>query len=184
MDGIERLNQLYKEKLILQDFNDNSATSGGSGKYREDLCKDNLGFMTYDYNQTTTILNRAHEEEHEGFNLAPVMPAIANWLNDGKYFHFTESIRSVKTEGWGITTNATGNVLYKALQLFDYFWSEEGNRLMSYGPEAWIDGTIEYMGRTVPKLSAKALEELATLAAGNYTNYYRRFRRNITYWLY
>lgn len=175
MDGLERLNQLYKEKLILQDFNDNSATSGGSGKYREDLCKDNLGFMTYDYNQTTTILNKAHEEEHEGFNLAPVMPAIANWLNDGKYFHFTESIRSVKTEGWGITTNATGNVLYKALQLFDYFWSEEGNRLMSYGPEAWIDGTIEYMGRTVPKLSAKALEELATLAAGNYTNYYRRF---------
>ena len=46
---------------------------------------------------------------------------------------------------------------------------------MSYGPEAWIDGTIEYMGRTVPKLSAKALEELATLAAVNYTNYYRRF---------
>ena len=77
--------------------------------------------MTYDYNQTTTILNRLMKKNIKDLTCS-VMPAIANWLNDGKYFHFTESIRSVKTEGWGITTNATGNVLYKALQLFDYFW--------------------------------------------------------------
>jgi hypothetical protein len=44
---------------------------------------------------------------------------------------------------------------------------------MSYGPEAWIDGTIEYKGQTVPKLSDAAITELNTLAKGNYTNYYR-----------
>jgi hypothetical protein len=44
---------------------------------------------------------------------------------------------------------------------------------MSYGPEAWIDGTITYNGKEVPKLSEAALTELKELANNNYTNYYR-----------
>jgi putative aldouronate transport system substrate-binding protein len=174
--GLEKLNQLYKEQLILQDFNSVSATSGGKGDYRGDLLNNNLGFMSYDYNQTTTVYNSL-DSKYAGFNLAPVMPAVADWLDDGKYFHFTESIRSVKTEGWAITSTSTGKALNKALHLFDYLYSEEGNRLMSYGPEAWIDGTIMYKGKQVPKLSAAALNELANLdgAKGNYTNYYRRY---------
>jgi hypothetical protein len=77
--------------------------------------------------------------------------------------------------GWSILSSVKNDEpkLMRALKLFDYLYSEEGNRLMSYGPEPWIDGTIQYMGRTVPKLSQAAQTELAELAGGNYTNYYR-----------
>ena len=46
---------------------------------------------------------------------------------------------------------------------------------MTYGPEAWQDGTVMYDGREVPQLSAAARKELRLLAEGNYTDYYRNW---------
>lgn len=175
MDSIERLNQLYKEKLILQDFDKNESTAGlDGGDHRERLNKANLGFMTYDYNQTTTVYNK-YASDIPGFNLTPVLPAVADWDKNGTYYQFTDSWRSVKSDGWAILANIASDdaKLKRALKLFDYLYSEEGNRLMSYGPEAWINGEITYNGQSVPKLSDAALTELSTLANGNYTNYYR-----------
>lgn len=184
-DAIERLNQMYKEGLILANFTDATAVEGGA-EFRKYLLQNNLGFSTYDYNQTTTILNNdAKCKAIDGFLFTSVLPAVANWRNDGKYFHFTESWRSVKTEGWFITGNAAKDkdVFKRCLTIFDYFYGEEGNTLMSYGPDAWIahnaDGSVKkmnYQGSQIPVLSDAALTELATLANGNYTNYYR-------YWL-
>lgn len=172
MDGLEMLNQLYKEGLILQDFDQAEASGAANGNHRDALCKANLGFMTYDYVQTTCAVNNYEEcKAYAGFNLAPVLNPVANW--DGDYMRFTESWRSVKTEGWAITSATTELELERCLTLIDYLYSEAGNTLMSYGPEAWIDGTIEYKGQTVPKLSDAAITELNTLAKGNYTNYYR-----------
>ncbi len=180
IDALHRMNDLYDEGLILADFDLKSATSGAKGDFRTDLNNANLGFMTYDYNQTTTVFNSLGDGATptiSGYNLAPVLPAVADWHKDGNLFHFSESIRSVKTEGWGITSTTTGRKLTKAIQLFDYLYGVEGNTLMSYGPSQWIDGTIMYNGQSAPRLSAAALNELATLpkALGNYTNYYRRY---------
>jgi putative aldouronate transport system substrate-binding protein len=62
------------------------------------------------------------------------------------------------------------------LKLFDYVYSEEGNILMSYGPQAWRSGDmITYKGKQIPELSDAALNELWTLAGGNYTNYARMY---------
>ena len=54
---------------------------------------------------------------------------------------------------------------------------------MSYGPDDYLAKnadnsikTMDYQGKQVPVLSDETLNELATLASGNYTNYYR-------YWL-
>ncbi len=175
MDALERLNQLYKEKLILQDFDKNESTAGlAGGDHRERLNKANLGFLTYDYNQTTTVYNSL-ESEISGFNLTPILPPVADWDGNGSYYQFTDSWRSVKSDGWSILASVASDdaKLKRALKLFDYLYSVEGNRLMSYGPEAWIDGEIMYGGKLVPKLSEAALTELSTLANGNYTNYYR-----------
>ncbi len=174
MDGLERLNMLYQEGLILKDFDKDEATAGLEGSdHRARLCNSNLGFMTYDYCQTTTVFNDT--VSIEGFNLCPVLPPVADWDSTGDYYQFTSSWRSVKPNGWSILATVAEDEakLYRALALFDYMFSEEGNRLMSYGPEAWIDGELEYGGKMVPKLSDAALEELTTLAKGNYTNYYR-----------
>ncbi len=173
MDGIEKLNQLYKEGLILKDFDKAESSGAANGNHRDALCKANLGFMTYDYVQTTCAVNNYKEINgvYQGFNLTPVITPVAKWGND--YYRFTESWRSVKTEGWAITSSTTGKELERCLKLVDYMYSVEGNTLMSYGPKEWIDGTIVYKGETVPKLSEIALTELNTLAKGNYTNFYR-----------
>ncbi|MCL2702571.1 MAG: hypothetical protein FWE91_03065 [Defluviitaleaceae bacterium] len=175
MDAVERLNQLYNEGLILRDFDKSEATEGLPGSdHRASLLNSNLGFMTFDYNQTTTVFNTL-EATIEGFTFTPLLPPVADWYQDGTYFMYTESWRSVKADGWGILSHVADDPakLDAALRLFDYQWSPEGSRLMGYGPEAWIDGEIEYFGRMVPRLSEAALEELWGLAAGNYTNYYR-----------
>lgn len=183
-DALVRMNQLYKEGLICKDFDVNS----GSGNWRTDLNTkvadgtDSLGFMTYDYNQTTVALNAAGQKMKAEFDLAPIMPAAAKWDDKDtatEYFHFTESVRSVKTDGWCINASLINEPkkLKKALELFDYPYSEKGNTLVSYGPAAWLEETptCNYMGEIVPTLNAKAIEELNTLAGGNYTNYYRYY---------
>lgn len=180
-DALVRMNQLYKEGLICEKFDEKI----GSGNWRTDLNtpkegKDSLGFMTYDYNQTTVALNAGGQKQIASFDLAPIMPAVAKWDDKDEatnYFHFTESVRSVKTDGWCINASLLNEPkkLKKALELFDYPYSTEGNTLVSYGPKAWLEATptCEYMGEKVPTLNAKALEELNTVGGGNYTNYYR-----------
>ena len=186
-DALVKMNQLYKEGLICPKFDEKS----GSGNWRTDLNAkvadgtDALGFMTYDYNQTTVALNTNGQSNiGSHFDLAPVMPAVAKWDDKDtstEYFHFTESVRSVKTDGWCINATLLNSPkkLKKALELFDYPYSTEGNTLISYGPKEWLEETptCNYMGEIVPTLNAKALAELndKNIGAGNYTNYYRYY---------
>ena len=54
---------------------------------------------------------------------------------------FTESWRSVKTDGWGISKAGVGtdeNKLNAALALIDYAYSPEGVIRRSYGPDEFI----------------------------------------------
>lgn len=181
-DALEKMHQMYQEGLILQDFT-NASALGNTDEYRKTLLQGNLGFSTYDYNQTTTIYNDTISNI-DGFKLVPVLPAVADWKGDGKYFHFTESWRSVKSEGWFITKNAmkSNEVFRRCLTIFDYFYGDEGNQLMSYGPDEYLEKdangkivTIDYQGKQVAKLNDATKQQLATLASGNYTNFYRRF---------
>lgn len=186
-NGLSRLNALYKEGLILKDYNKSGAVSGsaftGDNTYRGMLNKQNYGFMTYDYNQTSTVVNALGDgatPEIAGFNFTPVLPPFTDWgyktsTNAVEYTRFTDSWRSVKSDGWAILASAPKARKERAIVLMDYLFSEEGAKLMSYGPSDWIDGTIDYNGKKVPKLSQKALDELQFYTGGNYTNYYRRY---------
>ncbi|MCL2592198.1 MAG: hypothetical protein FWD82_02415 [Defluviitaleaceae bacterium] len=175
MAALDKLNQIYREGLILQNFDRADATDGLPGNdHRARLLTANLGFLTYDYNQTTTVFNSL-ADTIEGFNLTPILPAMADWEGNGEFFQYTGSWRTVKSDGWAILASVANDEarLMRALALFDYLYSPSGNRLMSYGPEAWIDGYFEYRGRMVPRLSEAAHRELQELAGGNYTNFYR-----------
>lgn len=186
-NALKKLNQMYAEGLILQNFTSKTAVST-DGKYENYLQKNNLGFSTYDYEQTQTVYNDATNANHPSgatdYLFASILPAVADWRGDGNYFHYTESWRSVKTEGWFITaeTASDSDKLSRALALFDYLYSTEGNRLMSYGPDAYLAKTsagaiktMAYQGKDVPVLSDDCKAELKSLAAGNYTNYYRYY---------
>ncbi len=176
-EALERMNDMVAEGLIAQSFvnNDESAKTAT-------MLENDLGFMHYDYNQTQTILNETKLQDGEKY--MAVMVPVARW-NDGeeKYMRFTESWRSVKTDGWAISkAGVEGNEdkLMAALKLIDYAYSPEGQILMSYGPDEFIktneDGTyvtFNFNGTEMPVIADATYAELWEKASGNYTNYAR-----------
>ncbi len=180
-EALARMHTLVTEGLISEAFVNKEAEN--TAKYLEN----DLGFMHYDYNQTQTIYNETKLQEGEKY--MAVMVPVARWYDgtneDGVYMRFTESWRSVKTDGWGISAPAVANnpdKLNAALKLIDYAYSPEGMILMSYGPDAFIkknaDGsyaTFMFNGQEMPEIADATRAELWEKASGNYTNYARMY---------
>ena len=175
-EAMERMHAMAQEGLISKAFMDMSEES------TKTYLQNDLGFMHYDYNQTQTLYNATTLDEGEKY--MAVMVPVAHWYDgtddNGVYMRFTESWRSVKTDGWGISKAGVGsdtNKLNACLALIDYAYSEEGQILMSYGPDAWRSSeTFTFNGKTMPKISDACREELWNPdlgANGNYTNYAR-----------
>ena len=178
-DALLRMHNLVEEGLISEAFVNSEAEN--TGTYLEN----DLGFMHYDYNQTQTIYNETKLQDGEKY--MAVMVPVARWMDgtseDGVYMRFTESWRSVKTDGWGISApGVAGNQdkLNAALALIDYAYSPKGMILMSYGPDAFIktnaDGsyvTFMFNGNEMPEIADATRAELWEKASGNYTNYAR-----------
>ncbi|MBR5020536.1 MAG: hypothetical protein IKY17_02820, partial [Oscillospiraceae bacterium] len=173
-EAVARLNALAQEGLISKSFIDMSEESTAT------MLENDLGFMHYDYNQTQTVYNATKLQDGEKY--MAVMVPVARW-DDGtgeQFFRFTESWRSVKTDGWAISVKGVeGNQdkLYAALKLIDYAYSEEGQILMSYGPDAFIKAgeTFVFNGKEMPVIADATYAELWEKASGNYTNYARQF---------
>ena len=180
---LERMNALAKEGLISENY-----MNTADGKTKQYLESDS-GFMHYDYNQTQTLYNDPSQGVFdEGEKYMAVMVPVACWQDGtegGHYMRFTESWRSVKTDGWGISTAGVGsdtNKLNAALKLIDYAYSPEGMILMSYGPKPFIktnaDGsyvTFVFNGQEMPEIADATRAELWEKASGNYTNYARQY---------
>ena len=175
-EALERMNDLVAEGLISKSFVDMSEES------TKTMLANDLGFMHYDYNQTQTIYNATQLQEGEKY--MAVMVPVARWFDgtnaDGVYMRFTESWRSVKVDGWGISIAGVGDdqdKLYACLKLIDYAFSPEGQILMSYGPDAFIkEGeTFMFNGVEMPVIADATYAELWEKASGNYTNYARQF---------
>ena len=177
--AIERMNDMVKEGLISSSFVNNQAESSST------MLEKDLGFMHYDYNQTQTILNETKLQDGEKY--MAVMVPVARW-NDGTgetYMRFTESWRSVKTDGWAISLAGVGDdtdKLHAALAIIDYAYSKEGQILMSYGPDKFIaknaDGSLKmfnFNGQEWPVISDATYKELWDRENGNYTNYARHY---------
>ena len=180
-DAMDRMHQMAQQGLISKSFMDTAKES------TKTMLENDLGFMHYDYNQTQTVYNETALQDGEKY--MAVMVPVARWFDgtnaDGVYMRFTESWRSVKADGWGISVaGVEGNdaKLQKALALIDYAYSEKGQILMSYGPDAFIkqndDGsyvTFNFNGKEMPVIADATFEELWAKASGNYTNYARQF---------
>lgn len=179
--AMDRMNAMAQEGLISAEFL--TLTDADKGTTSADYLANDAGFMHYDYNQTQTAYNatKLNQNGDTGEKYMAAMVPVARW-NDGtgdQYFRFTESWRSVKTDGWAISKSGVGDnkdKLNAALALIDYAFSEEGQILMSYGPEAFRGtGTFNFNGKDMPVISDKTYEELWEKESGNYTNYARKF---------
>ena len=173
--ALERMNAMVKEGLISSSY-----TAKESEDNAKKMLENDLGFMHYDYSQTQTIYNEQGIMD-DGEMYRPVMIPVARW-DDGtgeQFFRFTESWRSVKTDGWGISKAGVGgsqDKLYAALSLIDFAYSREGQVLLSYGPSAWVsDKTFTFNGEQWPEIADATRQELWELQNGNYTNYARYY---------
>jgi len=179
-EALSKMHDMATEGLISEAFINTEEVK--TEKY---LADDN-GFMHYDYNQTQTAYNATVLDNAAGEKYMAVMVPVSRW-NDGseKYMRFTESWRSVKTDGWGISAaGVEGNQdkLYACLKLIDYAYSPDGQVLMSYGPDEFVKHdasgnveTFEFNGKQWPVISDKSFEDLWALQNGNYTNYARYY---------
>ena len=189
--AIERMNAMAQEGLIASSFVNGEAMS------TDKMLAGDLGFMHYDYNQTQTVYNETKLNfDAEGKKIEngtekymAVMIPVARWYDgtnaSGVYMRFTESWRSVKTDGWAISKAGVGDnkdKLNAALALIDFAYSKAGQILMSYGPDAFIktktDGsyvTFNFNGEQMPVIADATFEELWDKAGGNYTNYARQY---------
>ncbi len=174
-EALAKMHDMVTEGLISKAFVDGAEEN--SSTYLEN---DN-GFVSYDYNQTQTVMNATKLQEGEKY--MAVMVPVAKWFDGtegGVFMRFTESWRSVKTDAWAISkagVEANPGALDKALALIDYAYSEEGQILMSYGPKAFIkEGeTFLFNGKEMPVIADATYDELWDKAKGNYTNYARQF---------
>ena len=187
--ALERMNAMVKEGLISSSFVKNETND------TKTMLTNDAGFMHYDYNQTQTVFNETALNLIPGPDSKPVkdpngtekymavMVPVAHWFDGtegGVYMRFTESWRSVKTDGWAISKAGVGsdtNKLNAALALIDYAYSAKGQILMSYGPDAFIDPTqtFDFNGKQMPVIAQATFDELWDKAGGNYTNYARYF---------
>ncbi|MBP3609438.1 MAG: hypothetical protein J6J42_03775 [Lachnospiraceae bacterium] len=179
--ALERMNAIAKEGLISTSFMNMEDTD------TKTMLANDAGFMHYDYNQTQTVYNETQLQDGEKY--MAVMVPVAKWFDgtdaNGVFMRFTESWRSVKTDGWGISKDGIGsdtNKLNAALKLIDYAYSDKGMILMSYGPDAFIktnaDGsyvTFNFNGTEMPVIADATFAELWEKASGNYTNYARQY---------
>lgn len=173
-EALQRMHTLAEEGLISKSYIDSSPEK------TETMLENDLGFMHYDYNQTQTVYNETKLQDGEKY--MAVMVPVARW-DDGtgeQFMRFTESWRSVKTDGWAISKAGVGDdtdKLNAALKLIDYAYSPEGQILMSYGPAAFRNDAETFMfnGQEMPTISQAAYDELWKLTGGNYTNYARRY---------
>jgi putative aldouronate transport system substrate-binding protein len=176
VDGVNDLSAMYADGLIIQNPEE-------GGNHRQILLSRGDGFITYDYNATTTAasLMNAGTAVDEDFKFQAILPPVVDWLGDGNYFHFTEATRSVKNEAWGITKAVESNPtkLFRALklvdELYDYSTDDSVGTIHLYGPQGWTDGTIAYGSDTVYLLSDESRAEMTALAGGNHINYLRQY---------
>jgi putative aldouronate transport system substrate-binding protein len=177
-EAMGRMNTLVQEGLISTAFVNREEVK------TENYLEQDLGFMHYDYNQTQTVYNETKLDKEAGEKYMAVMIPVARWedgTEGGNYMRFTESWRSVKSDGWGISKAGVGNDTNKlnaALSLIDYAYSPEGTIMMSYGPEAFRkEGeTFLFNGKEMPVIADATWKELWSIPTpGNYTNYARQY---------
>lgn len=180
LDVVDNFSQLYQDGYLPQ-----NPTTGTD--YRKLHLEANTGFMTYDYNATSTtdaLINTAQNVD-EDYNFQLILPPVHDWLGDGNYFHFTESVRDVQSQSWGIVNKGIADdeaKLARALKLLDEMYdvstADSVGTIHLYGPEGWTNGEFDYPsadGSKAYKLSDKAVQEMLNLHGGNNIRYLRQY---------
>lgn len=124
--GMENISKWYAEGLI-----DPEAFTRGS-KARNILLGDNVGGATHDWFGSTSTFNDTLADKIQGFKFEPIAPPAD--IN-GKVWESTirNNVPNKIKGAWGISVSNPHPV--ETIKYFDFWWSEEGRRLMNFGIE-------------------------------------------------
>lgn len=135
----------------------------------------------HDYAQTQTKNTGFASYTAAECNFAPILTPVSYWdtNDDGTaetYMRFTESWRSVKTEGVAVSKNVAydANKLSAVLAFIDYIYSSDGQILMTYGPQSTNGNTnpngLWYATEATGVSLASVVDGTKTIAATNYAD--------------
>ncbi len=131
-EGITNVAKWYSEGLIDPEI----YTRGG--KARDIALGNNIGGFTHDWFGSTASYNNKLGDEIPGFSFQPIAPPAD--VNGEVWEEFNRDL--VKPDGWAITI-ANENPI-ETIKYFDFWFTEEGRRLMNFGIEGvqydMIDG--------------------------------------------
>jgi len=122
-EGMINVAKWYAEGLIDPEI----YTRGG--KARDIALGNDIGGFTHDWFGSTASYNNKLSEEIEGFNFQPIAPPAD--INGKVWEEFNRDL--VKPDGWAITVSNEHPI--ETIKYFDFWFSEEGRRLMNYGIE-------------------------------------------------
>lgn len=150
--GLNYLHQLYEEGLFVTNYtSDPSGAASGKGEWRKKGIETGTTVMLYDYNATSSPFNKdAVGNSTSKSNLQPILPPVVKWSADkdlnyqatengtitnlkGRYFHFSESNRALKSGGWAVPASSDNKE--SAYALMDYLFTKEGAYIQDFGPD-------------------------------------------------
>ena len=149
-DAIRKLNEMYQEGLIVQNYQ-NGYNNVAKNEWRSTLLAEGTGFSSYDYTGTTSPYV---DEKSRSASYTAVLPAAAMWDVDKgpngedlcDLIHFSEDSRALKDGGWVIPADADADMIDKCLEIMDFMFTDEGADLQDYGPNntSYRAKVIEY----------------------------------------
>jgi len=119
---IEYMHKFYEEGLIPPDFLTMDT------KAWQDVMSTDRGFITIDYIGRIDFFNIPLRETNPEFNLAHMAPpsGLPGVPQQNPYTHFLQS---------GMTVASTSNQLEDVMRFMDFFYTEEGRNIASWGKE-------------------------------------------------
>lgn len=171
-DLLAKMGDLSKEGLI------NSKNTTNNTTFDDGKQEAPQALMIHDYSQTQTtkgLGTATGVTDKSKYDFSPVVTPVSKWdtNDDGTHetiMRFTESWRSVKNTGLCVpkVVAEDTNKLNAVLAFIDYFFSEDGQILMTFGPEAtnadntngWWNGS-KATGVTLSQVADVFVEENA-----------------------
>lgn len=182
-EGIDYLKDIFSEGLINPDYDDtNNSADYRSLFYSSDLSTNSsgvstvkqLGFMTFDFIPSTAASSPT------GVVKAMLPPVTTlEGMHDDNFYHYIEIPRTVMIDGWAISANTSGEKLNKALELFNFFFTDFGSNVQNFGiPNVTADFENLYTlpnQNKVPTLSSWIVSQAQIYTNGDVAKFGQEF---------
>ena len=100
-------------------------------------------------------------------------------MHDDNFYHYIEIPRTVMIDGWAISANTSGEKLDKALELFNFFFTDFGSNVQNFGiPDVTADFENLYTlpnQNKVPTLSSWIVSQAQIYTNGDVAKFGQEF---------